>query len=392
MKYVIVALLVLALCLGLFLYNFNIPQPELTETTPSTQDTESTDPEPSGTEPQPKGVVRIVDGDAARSAAWDALGQEFSLQTGAEVRVLAGDSKETPTIVTLHDPAELEGETDKYLDLAATDAYAQLSSWELTLKADGKVCGIAAEVEGYGLIYNAALLAQLGHSRNDITDFSKLKAVAELITATPDLGFTAFASPDMDGDFAARLASIPGDVRAFWDLYIANTSQIMSVTADGSLQELLDGRAVFYLGSTADYESLSALGDHQLEIMPVYTGAENEQQQTLSVTVGAYWGIRADAPELDVQASVEFLKFLVHPRQDGTVPVDDLGLFAPYRQATYAANPLEKSFRFDLAAGKVCTVCVESHVDPVLLSRALMTYAAAPGDDTWAQVLDAMGR
>lgn len=382
MKKIITLLLLVGLCVGLLVYNFTIPAPENGETEPVI--TEPSTP----TEPL-TGEVRILNNDPQRQEAWEALAAEYTKQTGISVTVLTGTDEAQPTLFTVSGAEELAQVQAQCLDLSGSEALTQLASWDLTLTVDGKLCGIAAEIEAFGLIYNSSLLGHVA-TQGEITDLATLTIVAQTITADSGLKFAAFACPDLEGDFAARLASTGADFRSFWDLYAANAacapSTLTETRGANSLNELLEGKAVFYLGGTSDYDEIAGLGDHKLGIMPLYLGGENEQRQGLCVTGSRYWCVRADASELDIQATLDFLEYLVHPREDGTVPVDDLQLLAPYRQATYAANPLERTLRTDLAAGKEYVVCPKCDTAPEGLADALAAYAADPMDDNWAAI------
>lgn len=382
MKKLIALCLLIGLCVGLLVYNFSIPsQPEIETTEPATQPTE---PAP----PPPVGQVRIANRDPALHEAWMAVAQDYTNRTGVPVTVVSGDDSEA-TLFTVRSQEELAAVKDKCLNLSGTGVHAQLASWDLTLEADGKVCGIAAQIEGFGLIYNSGLLGHLA-TPQEITGLSVLKAVAEAITADKELTFAAFACPDLDNGFAARLLSVGVDCRAFWDVYAANATcqpeTLRQTTSQDSLNEFVNGNAVFFLGSTSDYEQVSALGDHNLGIMPLYLGGEEEQRQGLCVTCSSYWCVRGDAEALDVQATLDFLNDLVRPRADGTVPVDDLQIVAPYRQATYAENPLERTLRTDLAAGKEYVVCKPRMEVSAELVDALAAYAVEPTDEKWAVV------
>jgi len=382
MKKLIALCLLIVLCVGLLVYNFSIPsQPENDTTEPVTQP--STAPEP-----QPVGQVRIGNRDPKLHVAWMAVAQDYTNRTGVPVTVVSGDDS-AATLFTVSSQEELAAVKDNCLDLSGTGVHAQLASWGLTLEADGKTCGIAAEIEGFGLIYNSALLGRLA-TPQEITGLSVLKGVAEAITADPELGFAAFTCPDLTTGFAARLLSVGVDCRAFWEVYAANgvcqPETLLKTTSQDSVNEFVNEKAVFLLGSTSDYDRISQLGDHNLGIMPLYLGGEDEQRQGLCVTCSSYWCVRADADPLDVQATLDFLNDLVRPRADGTVPVDDLQIVAPYRQATYADNPLERTLRTDLAAGKEYVVCENDVVVSAELVDALAAYAMEPTDEKWAVV------
>ena len=378
MKKILVLLGIAVLCLGLLLYSFSGSQPS--------KPTESTTLPTDETEPPtlpPAGQVRFVCHDPDLQPVWEQLAAEFTKQTGLQMTVTA--NADTATLFTLTEEDDLTQWAPLCADLSCTDAYSQLASWDLVLQRDGKVCGIPADVECFGLVYNGALLAQAGYTNADINSFADLQRVVRSITANrAQLGFAAFAAPDLTGSFVGHLSGLGADLRPFWDLYIQNTNL---TTQTNSLNDLLSGKAVFYPAATGDYEAIATLGDHQLEILPLYTGGENQENGILHVEVKRYFCVRADAAPEDQEAALTFLRYLVHPREDGTVPIDDLGLLAPYRQATFAGNKLEASFRAELASGRACKNCA-AMTPKEGLAQALADYAAAPTDDNWAKVLE----
>lgn len=380
MKKLIALCLLIGLCVGLLVYNFSLRGQENGTTESVMQSTEPTQPQ--------VGQVRIANRDPELHAAWMAVAQDYTKRTGVPVTVVPGEDS-TATLFTVRSQEELAAVKDICRDLSGTGVHAQLASWDLTLQADGKVCGIAAEIEGFGLIYNSGLLGRLA-TPQEITGLSALKNVAETITADEELGFAAFSCPDLSNGFAARLLSVGVDCRAFWEVYAVNAvcqpDALRQITSQDSLNEFINEKAVFLLGSTSDYDRISNLGDHNLGMMPLYLGGENEQRQGLCVTCSSYWCVRGNVDALDVQATLDFLNDLVRPRADGTVPVDDLQIVAPYRQATYAANPLERTLRTDLAAGKEYVVCKDDVTVSAALVDALSAYAVEPTDDNWAIV------
>ena len=266
---------------------------------------------------------------------------------------------------------------------------------DLALTADDKVCGIAAEIEAFGLVCNATLLAKAGYTQTDIASFEDLKALTELITAnSEDWGFSAFAKVDPTQNFPLQLASLTEDPRAFFDLFINNATcppaEIAGVNEADAMDDFINGKAVFYLARTGDHDQLAALGSENLSILPVYLGGGAEERQSLCAAATSYWCVRGDASEQDVQATLDFLNDLVQPRPDGSVPVDDLGLLAPYRQATGASNILEITLRMELSAGKELMICKKVSQIPEGLDEALITYAADPSDENWAAVMALM--
>lgn len=388
MKKLFVFLCIVILSLGLLLYN--IPGEPPPEDAPSTAPSTETEP----IAPVQPGQVQFINDEPERQAAWEAIAADFQKQTGIEVTIVQpvtySIDLEKATLFTLTDEDDLTQWADQCYDLSCTQSYAQLASWNLVLQQEGKVCGIPADTECFGLVYNAELLAQAGYTSADINSFSDLKKAAQSITAnSADLGFAAFAAPALNGSLTEHFPSLTGDLRAFWDLYIHNTTRstdaLSTLTQADGLADLLKGKAVFMPAGTGDYESLAALSDHQLAFMPLYTGGENEENGVLHVQVHSYFCIRSDAPDQDIQAALAFLSYLVHPAEDGTVPLDTLGLLAPYRQATFAGNKLETAFRKELTSGRTCLNCARPKA-PDGLTQALIAYAADPTDENWNAV------
>ena len=394
-KRILALLWIGVLCLGLLLYNLPVSQPYVHQplaaatTTAPTQTT----PEPPDT---PQSHVRILNDDPSRQAIWEKIAADYTSTTGIPVTVLsAGQAgEETPTLFTLHSEAELEQWKDLCLDLSGTAVYNQLASWDLTLRDDQKVCGIANDIEAFGLIVNTKLLARAASTLSKITSLTALQQEAANIYANREaLGFTAFASADLSGSMAAYLASIPGDFRAFLDLYINYSTcppaELAQKTSADSLEDFRSGKAVFYLGGTKEYQELT---DIELDILPIFLGTEADARQCLCVTAASYWCVRSDAEPQDIQATLDFLAYLVTRDADGNVPVDELMLLSPYRQASFASNALEAHLRRDLVSGKEWLICDPVEELPEGYTEALLAFAADPTEENWTAVLTALNR
>ncbi|MBQ9762031.1 MAG: extracellular solute-binding protein [Oscillospiraceae bacterium] len=347
-------------------------------TAPTTEPTTEPVTEPSTeapSEPVTPAQVRILATDPALRDAWAALAADYTAKTGIEV-VLVTDFNEA-TLRTLSadliDPALCA-------DLSGTMAYAQLTSWDLALGQRDLVYAIAAEVDCFGLIYNHTLMAQAAHTQQDVKNLSTLAQTAGNLAQA---GLTPFAGLEFNGPFAARLASIPGDLRPLLDLWIAHCSP---QPPESALAQFIDAQAVFYLGSTGEYEAVSAIGALNLGILPVYLG-DKEENQSLCLAAKRYWCVSNQAPAQDIQATLDFLSALVVSDGQSAPPVDRLSLLSPYRQATYAANPLEQILREDVRSGKTVVVCDYLTVPPTGLPEALTAYAADPNEENWTAIL-----
>ena len=354
MKQIVALACIVILCAGLLIYSFadrNVPaadgalpvmatpdEPEQPRSSQLVTDEVATPDEPK------QETVRFLflNNEPTLQLIYDQLSDEFFQQTGIRMMTVSSATNLQDQVPVLFSVA---GSTPQWpcLDLSDTVAYGNLACQCFALKDGDRVLGIANDVEPFGIIYNTALLARVGYTNADINRFADLKAVANYISLnTESLGFGAFAPTDEE--FFAKL---PGDTQQLLDLYLENPAA----------SDLHNGSAVFSFGTLADMERLSASGELQLEMLPLYTGASDEQSQGVHCFINSYWCIREDASAEEIQAALAFLNFLVSPRLDGTVPVDDLCLLAPYRQAIYARNSVQQRFRNDVALGKECIVC-----------------------------------
>lgn len=403
--YAIVA--VAALCLVVML---TIPDQPTPPTEPSTVPTV---PTTVPTEPAPVGQVRLYMCDPERAATWQALAAAYTEQTGISVTILTADPdcEGTPmeylsgdnaaTIFCLHHAHELEQRQEYCLDLAGTDIAGKLHQDIFTLKSGDTISGVAFSIESYGIIYNSLLLADAGFTQSDIADFTSLSNVVKNITTNKrKLGFSAFSSPDLSstdhGAMLCLLAGLTEDeavLRSFWDLYTANCvrsgSKLTQSTRDDALEDFLGGKAVFYLGGTWDYESLSQIEDYYLGFMPVFTG-ETQDQLGIHHACTGYWCVNSQADRLDIDVSLDFLSWLVTAQEDGSAPADVLGYLMPFMDTAYAGNPLEKLV-LDSIKSSQDNVRWNScdTLSPELLQEfgeALIAYTKNPTDENWAAV------
>ena len=377
MKKHLALLWIVVLCLILLLSGLPKREPR---TTPGIVTADIPTPTQSTPDTPERVRLQFYNGQPVLQLIYDQLTQEFYEKTGIRVETTSSESnlaEEMPVLFSISNEQQLSQWS--CLDLSDTLACANLANPSFTLTDQEQVLGIASETETFGLIFNTALLARTGYTEGDIDSFTDLKAVAEYITAhQQELGFGAFAAPDADNRFAELLSNLPVDIRPFWDLYSQHRT--------GS--EVY----VFKLGTLSDMKRMSAGGELQLEMLPLYTGAAGEESQGLYCFGTHYWCVLADAPQEQIDGALAFLNFLVSPRADGSVPVDDLGILAPYRQAVFARNAIEQRFRSNIAQGKTLNVCSMPVTAPEGLAWCLRVYADDPTDENWAAVLQLLNR
>lgn len=373
-------------------------------------------------------------------AQWQELAKIYEEETGVKVTVVTAASgqyettlksemgkSECPTLFQVNGPVGLASWKDYCADLSDTEVYKQLTSEDFALKDGDKVAGIGYVIESYGIICNKKLLAEAGYSMDDIKNFADLKKVAEDITARRDeLGFDAFTSAGMDGSsdwrFKTHLANLPvyyeyqadginntkaikgtylDNYRQIWDLYINNSTtdpkQLSVKTGDDAVAEFVAEKAVFYQNGTWAYSDISSVGDENLGMLPIYIGADGEENQGLCTGTENYWCVNAKASEADIKATEDFMAWLATDDtalkaicgSQGAMPsgADGMGFVTPFKKNLESDNLLVNIASQYVADGKTpvswnfTTMPSETWKNEV--GSALTVYASDQTDANW---------
>lgn len=324
------------------------------------------------------------------------IAQDYTAETGVEVKVVTAasgtyeqtltsemDKSEAPTLFVIGNQAAVKTWGDFAYDLTDTDIYNELTTDDFTLRDEaGKVCSIGYCYESYGIIVNKTLLAKAGYKVEDITNFDSLKKVADDIHArSAELGFDAFTSSGMDDSsswrFSGHLANLPlyyeeqadgwteapAEIKGtyldlfknVWDLYITDTSKDAKTLATGGYDaeaEFKNGEAVFYQNGTWEYAALSeSLGDDEMQMIPIYCGADGEENAGLCSGTENCWAVNANASEADIQATLDFMKWLVTSEAGTTMMAEQFGAI-PYKAAAECSNVFLNNANQLVADGK----------------------------------------
>ncbi|MCQ2478570.1 MAG: ABC transporter substrate-binding protein, partial [Clostridia bacterium] len=137
---------------------------------------------------------------------YEEIAKEYEKEKGVKVKVVTAAANtyeqtlkseiaksSAPTIFQVNGPIGYENWKEYCMDLSDSKLYSFLSDDSLAIKdGDGKVRAVAYVVEGYGIIYNDAVMKKYFalknkkadiDSANQITSFDTLKKVAEDMTA-----------------------------------------------------------------------------------------------------------------------------------------------------------------------------------------------------------------
>lgn len=390
-----------------------------------------------------KGSVYWLNFKPESDVALKQLAEMYTEKTGVEVKISTAasgtynetltaemDKSSAPTIFVVS-PSAVSTWGEYCIDLTDTAIANELNTDQYNVyDEDGRLVSIGYCYECYGIIVNNALLKKAGHDVSEINSFETLKAVVEDITAnSEELGFKAFSSAGMDGDSSWRFtghlinleyvyeyrddpaawsdgtaapATLTGaymdNYKQLYDLMVENSTVDRKELANGgfdSAAEFANGEAAFYVNGNWEYSGLMEKGmnSEDLYMIPYYGGLEGEENQGLNCGTENYWAINANASEEDIQASMDFLVWLVTDPEASAIAVETFGVM-PYKSAVESTNPFLAQANAYFADG--CYNCpwvtnYQPNVDAyrATVVSALNEYNANPTDDTWATVVTA---
>ena len=331
--------------------------------------------------------------------AWQDLAKLYTEKTGVPVTVLTAasgtydqvltaemDKDAAPTMFQVGNAGAVKTWGEYCYDLTNTDIMKEMTTDAFNLKNEaGETVSIGYCYEAFGIIVNKALLKQAGYELTDITNFESLKKVADDIhSRAAELGFDAFTSAGLDGSsswrFSGHLANMPlyyefrddgvtsqpaaitgaylDNFKMIWDLYVANSdtapAQLTTATSDQSKAEFGEGKAVFYQNGSWEYDSLVkdfGMDPANLAMIPIYCGVEGEEQSGLCCGTENCWAVNKNAKEEDIQATLDFMKWVVTSDEGTTMLAEQFGP-CPFKNAKTPENVFFADANAYTAAGK----------------------------------------
>lgn len=299
-----------------------------------------------------------------------------------------------PAIFQTNGPVGLEGSRNDAAPLDDTNFYKLLADKSMALKLDGKVAAIPYAVEGYGIIYNNAIMnkyfalpnkAVAINSAEEIKDFATLKAVVEDMQKNVDaLGIKGvFASTSMAAGNQWRWQTHTVNVPLYYEFlkkapetspvltglaaetldftYNKNFKDLMDLYTNNSLtaktllgsKSVDDSMAEFALGQCAmvqngNWAAVQILGtpgnkvaSADIKFLPLYMGIDGEMNAGLCVGTENYLCINKNASaEAQVAADV-FLTWLFSSPTGKKLVSEDLKFITPFNSFSEAELPTD---------------------------------------------------
>lgn len=350
-------------------------------------------------EPKGSGSIYYLNFKPEIAPVYEEIAAAYEAETGVKLNVVTAASgtyeqtlksemakAEAPTLFQINGPKGYANWKEYCADLSKTELYSHLTDKSLAITDGEGVYGIPYVVEGYGLIYNNALLekyiATAGakiKSADEINNFETLKAVVEDMTAKKaELGIKgAFAStslkPGEDWRWQTHLANIPvyyefknnnvdlasdatkeikfeyaDNYKNIFDLYLNNSTTepklLGSKQVADSMAEFALGQCVFVQNGNWAWSQISEVAGNvvkpeDIRFMPIYTGVEGEENQGLCTGTENFFSINAKASEEDQKLAADFINWLYSSETGKKFVVEKLKFIAPFDTFTEEERP-----------------------------------------------------
>jgi raffinose/stachyose/melibiose transport system substrate-binding protein len=325
------------------------------------------------------------------------IADEYKLETGVTLKVVtaaAGTYEQTlkseiakadaPVLFQINGPVGYAAWKDYCADLKDTQLYQHLSDKSMAVTDAGGVYGIPYVVEGYGIIYNNAIMTKYfalpgakAASMAEVNSFATLKAVVEDMTSKKDqLGIKGVFSstslkPGEDWRWQTHLADVPvfyefrdnsidikdpaatmtikfqysDNFKNIFDLYLNNSTTaptlLGSKSVDDSMSEFALGQSAMVQNGNWAYGQISGVDGNvvkpeDVKFLPIYTGMPGEDKQSINVGTENFFAINKQASPEKQKLAEDFIYWLYSSPKGKSFVTNDLKFIAPFD--TFADN------------------------------------------------------
>jgi raffinose/stachyose/melibiose transport system substrate-binding protein len=344
------------------------------------------------------------------------IADEYKAETGVTLKVVTAASgtyeqtlkseiakADAPVLFQINGPVGYASWKDYCADLSGTELYKHLSDKSLAVTVGTGVYGIPYVVEGYGIIYNNAIMTKYfalpgakAASMADVNNFATLKAVVEDMTAKKaDLGIKGVFSatslkPGEDWRWQTHLADVPvfyefrdnsidiknpaatmtikfqyaDNFKNIFDLYLKNSTVaptlLGSKSVDDSMAEFALGQSAMVQNGNWAYGQISGVTGNtvkpeDVKFLPIYTGMPGEEKQGINIGTENFFAINKQASPEKQKLAADFIYWLFSSPKGKSFVTNDLKFIAPFD--TFAEN--------------------EKPTDP--LAKEVIRYMSTPG-------------
>jgi len=290
---------------------------------------------------------------------------------------------DAPVLFQINGPVGYQSWKDYTADLKDTELYKHLTDKTMAVTDGDGVYGLPYVVEGYGIIYNNAIMAKYfalpgakAKSMDEVNNFAMLKAVVEDMTAQKAaLGIDGVFSstslkPGEDWRWQTHLANVPvfyewrdnnvslasdatkeikfqysDNFKNIFDLYLNNSvtdpKLLGSKSVDDSMAEFALGRSAMVQNGNWAWGQISGVDGNtvkaeDVKFLPIYTGMPGEEKQSISVGTENFFAINKQASPEKQKLAADFIYWLFSSPTGKAFVTNDLKFIAPFD--TFADN------------------------------------------------------
>lgn len=336
---------------------------------------------------------------------YEELAKKYKEEKGVTVKVVTAAANtyeqtlkseiaksDAPTIFQVNGPVGYAAWEEYCLDLKDSKLYSYLTDKSLAIAEEGGVYAIPYVVEGYGIIYNDAVMKKYFalpnkkselSSADEIDSFEKLKTVVEDMTAhKSELGIEGvFASTSLssgeDWRWQTHLLNVPlyyefkdnakededlslnmldaeeisykyyKNFESIFDLYINNSVSAKTLlgakSVADSMAEFAQGKAAMVQNGNWAWSQISGVEgntvlEENIKMLPIYMGLEGEKGQGICIGTENYFAINKNSTEEQQKASLDFLDWLFSSETGKKYVTEKLGFITPFN--TFSENEL----------------------------------------------------
>lgn len=341
------------------------------------------------------------------AAKYTEIANEYKKETGVTVKVVTAASNtyeqtlrseiaksDPPSIFQINGPVGYQNWKDYCSDLSSTKLYSNLVDKNYSVKSGSGVYGIAYAIEGYGIIYNDAIMKKYFalpnkavsiSSTTDIKNFATLKQVVEDMTKNKAaLGIDGvFASTSLksgeDWRWQTHLLNLPiyyemkdkdssastvvtgmkqsevafkfgNNYKNIFDLYLNNSCTdsklLSSKSVDDSMAEFATGKVAMVQNGDWAWSQVSGIkgnvvNSNDIHFLPIYTGVNGEENQGICIGTENYLAINSKVSAAEQKASIAFLDWLFSNDKGKKYVTNDLGFNAPFTTFSDSEKPTD---------------------------------------------------
>ena len=344
-----------------------------------------------------KGEVYYLSFKPELTKQWEDIAKKYEQKTGVKVKVVTAASgqyeqtlkseiakKDAPTLFQINGPVGYQNWKDYCVDLKDTDLYSWLRDKDMAVKDGDGVYGIPYVVEGYGIIYNQAIMNKYfalsgakAASMDEINNYEKLSAVVkDMQSRKAELGIdgvfasTSFA-PGEDWRWQTHLMNLPiyyeykdadkadmkeiefsyaDNYRDIFDLYVQNSctepALLGSKSVENSMSELALGKVAMVQNGNWGWGQINetegnVVKETDVKFLPIYTGVKGEEKQGLCIGTENFFSFNKEASKEDQKASIAFVEWLFNSDEGKDIVTNTLNFISPFSTFADSENPTD---------------------------------------------------